>query len=137
MSTNWIETNLAEGTLSWDRVLLKLLSIVLQSALSAQAGDIAQSKYYQGNEYLSYRDVELTLAQGASSRVQDLAGKFTIRYRKGKKDMENLNNVAYVDPIPQNEVCVVKLLLIVALCSGNVYGTTIQEVLRHTALRYN
>lgn len=86
LAYNWLEAALADGCLSWDRVLLKLLSVILQSALAARAGDIARSKGYFGVEYLSYKeDVELTLSPQSPLSVQHLRGKFTLKYTKDKK----------------------------------------------------
>jgi hypothetical protein len=88
LAENWLEKNIAEGCLSWDRVLYKLLGIILQSALAARCGDIARSSLYQAMECVCYEDIELTLApqlsQGQLS-VQQLTGTFKMRYTKGKK----------------------------------------------------
>lgn len=84
----WIEKGLSAGCLSWDRVILKLLGIILQSSLSARCGDVARSKLYTGMECLCYGDVELTLAPQREQEplsVQHLSAKFTLRYRKGRK----------------------------------------------------
>jgi hypothetical protein len=54
------------------------------------------------------------------------------------RDILNDDDICYVDALQdasQNAVCVIKLLLIVALRFGHVYGTTINEVLEHTAKR--
>ena len=52
------------------------------------------------------------------------------------RDMLNDDDVLFVDPISDeshNVVCLVKLLLIVAMRFGNVYGRTVQEVLEDTS----
>ena len=88
MAQNWLECSLADGCLSWDRVLLKLLSIILQSALTARSGDIARSKRYTGLQCLCYQDIELTLppqTEGGKLSVNQLSGKFTLRFRKSRK----------------------------------------------------
>jgi hypothetical protein len=69
-------------------MLLKLLGIVLQSALGARSGDVARSKLYTGMQCLCYEDVELTLPPCVESdtlSVDQLSGKFTLRFRKHKK----------------------------------------------------
>ena len=51
------------------------------------------------------------------------------------RDDVNNDEVVFCDPITsaaQNPVCLIKMLLIVGLRFGNVYGTTIQEVLADT-----
>jgi hypothetical protein len=69
-------------------VLLKLLSIILQSALAARSGEIARSKRYTGMQCVCYKDIELTLnqqTQGEQLGVDQLSGKFTLRFRKSRK----------------------------------------------------
>ena len=88
LATCWIETALADGCLSWDRVLLKLLGNILQSALAARAGDVARSMLYTGCQYLAYEHIELKLESpdmDGPFSVQQLRGRFTLKYRKGKK----------------------------------------------------
>lgn len=88
MGNCWIEKSLADGCISWDRVLLKLLSVVLMSALAARCGDIARAHLYKEMECLCWANMELTLSSDYGDRapsVQDLRGKFTLRFLKGKK----------------------------------------------------
>jgi hypothetical protein len=81
----WIEVALNDGCLSWDCILLKALSVILQSAVAGRAGDVARSALYKGVEYLKYEDVELTLSSREPLSVQHLSGKLTLKYRKDRK----------------------------------------------------
>ena len=83
----WVERALADGCLSWDRVLLKLLSILLQSACAARSGDVGRSKLYTGPQCLCFKDVELVLGSQEPVSVQNLSGKVTLRFTKGKKQV--------------------------------------------------
>lgn len=88
LANTWIEKSLVDGCLSWDTVLLKLLSVLLMAGLAARCGDITRSALYQGTEFLTFRDVEITLSSQLGDKapsVQDLRGKFTLKYTKGKK----------------------------------------------------
>lgn len=89
MANAWIEKGLSDGCISWDRMLLKLLSIILMAALSARCGDVARTSLYKDMECLCWKDIELELFSelldnGAPS-VQNLRGKFTLRYCKEYK----------------------------------------------------
>lgn len=52
------------------------------------------------------------------------------------RDAYNEDRLVFVDPLPegsQSAICLIKVLLIVALRLGRVYGKTLNEVLVHTA----
>ncbi|KAH9223686.1 hypothetical protein DL95DRAFT_453629 [Leptodontidium sp. 2 PMI_412] len=136
----WLGKAILQGCISWDKVLLKLLNVVLLSALAARSGDVARSHLYKGDEALCWQDIELTLSgeetEGLS--VQNLRAKVNLKYLKGRKDTRNDDEDVYIDPLKhanQNVVCSIKLLMIVALRFGHVFGTTLSEVLGHTAQR--
>lgn len=83
----WLDKALQQGCISWDKVLLKLLNVVLLSALAARSGDVARSHLYKGDEALCWQHIELTLSgdktEGLS--VQDLQAKINLKYLKGRK----------------------------------------------------
>jgi hypothetical protein len=88
MARIWIHESISNGCISWDRVLLKLLSVILMSALAARCGDIGRFYLYKEMECLCWSDVELTLASYDEDRapsVQDLRAKFALRFLKCRK----------------------------------------------------
>lgn len=85
MARAWVERALIEGCPSWDRVLLRLLGVVLQAACCARSGDIARSQYYDDLECLCWKNVELVLKKDAPLSVQSLRAKLTLEYTKGFK----------------------------------------------------
>ena len=87
LSQAWLEKAISEGCVSWDKVLLKLLNVVIMSTLSARAGDIARSHLYKGDEVLCWKDIELTLSSDAtmSLSVQNLRARITLRFLKSRK----------------------------------------------------
>jgi hypothetical protein len=87
MARSWLEKSLADGCGSWDKVLLKLLCVVLMSACAARAGDVLRTAGYEGPIAMCWEDVELVLDLVADRppSVQDLRGKFTLRFTKGRK----------------------------------------------------
>jgi hypothetical protein len=54
---------LTPGITSWDKVLSKALSLVLQAALVARAGDMARSQAYEGQEYIGFEHVQIKLVR--------------------------------------------------------------------------
>lgn len=143
IAETWLAQNLAEGCLSWDRTLYKAFGLILQSGLAARCGDIGRSARYDGMQYLSYGDIELTLRQslkGKALSVQSLSSRFVLRFRKGKKDVVHDDDTLFVDALQdrtQNATYIIKILLIVALRFRHVHGTSLSEVLQHTSMRYN
>ena len=86
MSQIWLRRALDEGCVSWDRVLLKLLGVLLQASCASRSGDIARSTLYKGFECLCYKHLELGFGRRREPlSVQDLTLKITIEYAKGHK----------------------------------------------------
>lgn len=85
IARNWLERALAEGTTSWDQVLMRLLGVVVAVSCNARSGDIARTRLYTGLECLCWRHVELKLEDGAELTVQNLMGKITLEFTKGHK----------------------------------------------------
>ncbi|KAE8448563.1 hypothetical protein EG329_009444 [Mollisiaceae sp. DMI_Dod_QoI] len=141
MAKRWFTFALTNGTRSWDITLLKVTSVVLQSALSSTSGDVTRSQLYEGLECLCWKDITLCLAD-ASNRskpsVQNLRGTFLLRFTKGAKRTMNDDKTIHCDPLDntsQSPACAIKLLLAFALRLGRVHGSTLVECLRHTARR--
>lgn len=86
MAHAFLESSLTDGCLMWDRVMLKLLGVVLQSSCASRSGDIARSTLYTGMECLCWKHVELTLTDREEPlSVQKLSLKFTLEFTKGHK----------------------------------------------------
>jgi hypothetical protein len=88
MAKRWFTYALTNGTHSWDITLLKVTSVVLQSALSSRSGDITRSQLYEGLECLCWKDITLRLddaSDKSNPSIQDLKGTFLLRFTKGAK----------------------------------------------------
>ncbi|KAF4632684.1 hypothetical protein G7Y89_g5445 [Cudoniella acicularis] len=132
----WVKSTMEHGTSSWDITLSKLTSVVLQGALSSRSGDITRSQLYEGLECLCWGDITLEL-KGEPS-VQNLRAKLTLRFQKFEKDTMNADKIIFCNPldnVSQSVACPIKLLLILALRLGHVYGSTLEECLQHAAQR--
>lgn len=125
------------GALTFDLVISKCLSVVLVAALGSRSGNVARANGYRGTEYVQYRHVELYLEAGSGCGFQDLRATVTLEYTKGHKDSGNQSVVRYLRPLDADSihVCPIALLLVHALRHGLVHGTTLEEVLAHTAAR--
>lgn len=87
MARSRLEKSLADGCGSWDRVILKLLSVVMMSALASRSGDFLRTAGYKGSVVMCWRDAKLVLGTVGDRlpSVQDLSGTFTMRFTKGNK----------------------------------------------------
>jgi hypothetical protein len=81
-----VEHSLAQGCLSWDIIIVKILGVVLACACNSRSGDVARSDGYTNMEYLQFQHVELTLRTGGTS-AQDLRAKVTLKYTKEFKSV--------------------------------------------------
>lgn len=85
-----LETHLegctSHGTRDWDLELVIALAFTLQYAFYARVGDMTRSHAYTGKEYLTYKDIEITLREGHRNppSVQDLEAYIQLRYTKGQ-----------------------------------------------------
>jgi hypothetical protein len=68
MARTWLEKSIADGCSSWDKVLLKLLGLVLMSAVAGRAGDVSRSEGYKGTETLCWGDIKLQLSPNLKER---------------------------------------------------------------------
>lgn len=125
------------GTPNWDVVVAKVLAIVLVASLGARAGDVARARGYVGLEYMRYAHIRLWL-NGPEPEFANLEGEVTIQYSKGHKKDLNSDNIRRIAPLnhrTNTHVCPVAWLLIHCLRQGLVHGTTLEELLQHTASR--
>lgn len=73
-----------EGTANWDRVLPKVLSLLLLGALACRVGDITQNnKDTHDLPFLCYKDITIKLVGGTG--LENLVALIVIRNEKGKK----------------------------------------------------
>ena len=87
-------------------------------------------------EYLKYKDIALCLEARAEPRFHNLRATVTLEYVKGQKAELNESLVKYLRPLDDIQsiyVCPIALLLVHALRNGLINGTTLDEVLSHTA----
>jgi hypothetical protein len=87
LSTALFLDALTEGTLSWDVVLSKALSIILTSALMTRAGDITRSRFYFAFECMLFGHIEIKLI--ISDGVEYLTARVTLYFEKGQKYVEH------------------------------------------------
>ncbi|PVI06659.1 hypothetical protein DM02DRAFT_403149 [Periconia macrospinosa] len=78
-----------------------MLSIILQLALAARAGDLARIKGYTGEEYLKYKDIELRLSLDKLAEFANLKATITLEYTKGYKKIRNADRVLFLQPLEE------------------------------------
>ena len=134
LGRDWLKHHEDNGTANWDVTLAQLMSIVLMASLGCRAGDISRSEDYHGDEYLKWKNIELTL-RSSGTDLTGIEAIFTLPYTKAKKKIGNADRVVNIKALTRPgtfHLCPMHLLLIHALRHGLVYGSTIQEVMAHT-----
>jgi hypothetical protein len=84
MGLRFLRAALNDGCFSWDIVINRYMSVLLQSACAARPGDVARSGGYKDKECACWGDIRLELEPGGST-INDLRGMVTLRYTKDKK----------------------------------------------------
>lgn len=79
-----ISNALTSGTTSWDKVMSKARSLVLQAALVARAGDMARTQAYEGQEYIRFEHVQIKLVRTTNGN-EALVGLAKMEHWKGEK----------------------------------------------------
>ncbi|KAK7897406.1 hypothetical protein LTR67_005295 [Exophiala xenobiotica] len=119
------------GCRNWDIVILRALGVALTLAMCSRNGDLALSSGWHGEQYLKWKDIELSVDKDAQG-VQDIKAKFTLRFTKGMKESHNDDKILFLKPTPgatDSCICPIKLLLAHALRNGLCHGTTIGAVI--------
>lgn len=133
----YVDRAITKGTLSWDLIIARCLSITLVASLGVRAGDLARSRFYAGQEYLQYRHLHLYL-DGNEPRFENLRLEITLEYIKGHKDIDKDEKLAYLEPlndVSNSHVCPVSWLLVHVLRHDLVAGRDLQDVLDRAAAR--
>ena len=118
------------GTNAWDTTCSKALSLVLSSALSARAGDVARSQLYEGAEYLHWKHVAMKLVTKEDG-TKVFVAQITITAGKGFKDDLSKNLKVRLESHSEPEdfiICPIKWLLILALRTSVVVQTNIRDL---------
>ena len=91
MTNEMLASALNEGTPSWEVTIVEVLSLALQSATCARAGDLARSYGYEKMEALVWGDVQMFLPPPTSDTLPEgfttpaFNAYITLKWRKGKK----------------------------------------------------
>ncbi len=83
MSRCWLQAALDDGCLSWDIIIHKALTVVLQSALACRGGEISRSKGYTV-EYMRWSHLVMKLPPGENT-LDDVQLTCLLKFEKTKK----------------------------------------------------
>jgi hypothetical protein len=83
MSRCWLQAALDDGCLSWDIVIHKAMSVVLQSALGCRAGEISRSRHYTV-ESMRWSHLVMKLPPSQNT-LDDVQLTCELKFMKGKK----------------------------------------------------
>ena len=84
LASKWLQSAISDGCQSWDVVLQRLMTVLLQSAVAGRSEEIGMSPGYV-NEYMRYEDIELSLSSHRPPTSASLPAKITLKYLKGHK----------------------------------------------------
>lgn len=83
MARAWFQAALDDGCLSWDIVIHKAMTVVLQSALCCRGGDIALSKLYTV-EFMRWEHLVVKVPPGKNT-LDDVQLTCQLKFVKGHK----------------------------------------------------
>lgn len=125
------------GTTSWDVVIAKCLSLSMMTATGARAGDLAVSHGYTDEASTRLSDMVIKISKSDDAQVV-FRSRLTLRFVKGHKNNNSKNHVVALDSTldpKHNSLDPVKLLLALALRTGAVKATSIDQLITDTLAR--
>ncbi|KAH3949456.1 hypothetical protein HBI24_049340 [Parastagonospora nodorum] len=133
-----ITEGLHNGCRNWDSVIQEVLFMSLAISTGSRSGDIARTGMFTGQEYLKWGDIAIQFAPG-SAGLEGLVCDISFRYVKGQKDSSNVVSVVRLLPLSAsfNVSDPIKLLIIMALRTGNVDQTSWDDLAKVTKRRQN
>lgn len=95
VAETWLRRAISHGTVSWDRALIQLAALALQSATSAHVGDILLS-HYCDDEYLSWGDVGISLPAGAPPSMHPSSIHHRATVHEGEQVRMSINLISTI-----------------------------------------
>ncbi|RTE70581.1 hypothetical protein BHE90_015012 [Fusarium euwallaceae] len=124
-----LQDGIQNGTLSWDVLIMKALSLLLQCVVGARAGEIRRSHQYQGLECLRWEHIYIVL--DTSNNKNLFRATIDLVFVKGSTNNPGRARSVEVEEFDDpslNCLCPIKLLLCHALRTGAVYETSWAEL---------
>lgn len=135
----FINNKLVQGSRDWSVVMSKALSLAMMVALVSRAGDITKSSYAPQHCFMKYSDIVLKIVRGESLDNVKFEASIIIRYAKAHKDDGAANETITCDSLDDpthNCIDPIKLLIIMALRTGNIKGaSSLKDMVRSTLSR--
>ncbi|KAE8869679.1 hypothetical protein PTNB29_00023 [Pyrenophora teres f. teres] len=131
-----MQNALSQGCRSWDFVIQGALYLGLMVSTGSRVGDITRSDGLVGNKCVKYGDVEIQVKTDEAGN-EDLVAVISLRYTKGKKDSSNVEHRVRIRMLSNtfNASDTIKLILVMALRTGNVEENTIEDLIATTKKR--
>lgn len=129
LSTAIVKDAIPHGTYDWTVTISKALSIVVQAALAARAGDITVSRHVSTDCCLRYKHITIRVLEDDDYNVT-FDGKIVLAHNKKNKEDPKMNVVLTLDSLnhPQhNLIDPLKLILVMALRTGCALTTAIDD----------
>ncbi|KAM0440829.1 hypothetical protein ACHAPT_000130 [Fusarium lateritium] len=133
-----LQDGIQNGTLSWDVLIMKAVSLLLQCVVGSRAGDIRRSALYEGVECLRWEHIHMILdpSDGKNLFRSTIELVFVKGFWNNPKSARAIEIEEFDDP-SLNCLCPLKLLLCHALRTGAVHETSWAELRQASKERPN
>ncbi|RGP63341.1 c2h2 and c2hc zinc finger [Fusarium longipes] len=105
-----LEDGVNNGTMSWNALIMKTVSLLLQSITGGRSGDIRQSHLYQDSECLQWKHISISLDQDDSLFRATIDLVYTKGFRNNPGHTRSIEVKKFTEP-QLNCLCPIKLLL--------------------------
>ena len=126
----YLTRGIEQGTVNWDIIVAKCLSMVLVASLGSRTGDVALSGKYKGTTYyMQYRHIEL-FVEGDEPIYSNIRARVTLEYEKGHKQELNYETIRHFRPVEgshNSHMCPIAWLLVHSLRHSLIAGYVFPE----------
>lgn len=137
MVTALVSDSVIHRTHDWSITISRALSIVLQTSLTARAGDMSLSRHTSSDYCLRYKHVVIRVVEPAHGEQSDAEPTFdaqiTLAHTKNAKDDPSANSILTLESLdePRHQMIdAIKLLLVMAMRTGAAKSTAIEDACR-------
>lgn len=134
MVTALVSDSVIHRTHDWSITISRALSIVLQTSLTAHAGDMSLSRHTSSDYCLRYKHVVIRVVEPADGEQSDTEPMFdaqmTLAHTKNAKDDPSANSILTLESLDEfrhQMIDAIKLLLIMAMRTGAAKSTAIED----------
>ncbi|KAI1867821.1 uncharacterized protein JN550_006962 [Neoarthrinium moseri] len=139
LSRSMLHDAIQNGTLSWDAIIMKTMSLILQAAVSGRAGDVRRSFRYDDPDdddnlrCVCWEHIVMRMDFRDDQRI--FTATVTLKHTKGPRVESVCHELTELVKPTLNCACPIKLVLIHALRVGAVQETSWDQLRQNTWAR--